>query len=162
MRYSQGRRAMTLDEIDRKILAELRRNGRASVTDIARAVGLSPAPVSRRIERMEVTGVIRGYTAIIDDRQTGSLEAFTEVRLTGNTETAELGELLSQVHEVQEFFTIAGDPDVLVRIRVDDVDHLQRVVNALRRTGKLTGTKTLIVMKAWHRDHDYDEGAPSG
>jgi Lrp/AsnC family leucine-responsive transcriptional regulator len=39
-------------------------------------------------------------------------------------------------------------------MRVDDVDHLQRVVNALRRTGKLTGTKTLIVMHTWNRAHD--------
>jgi len=148
-----------LDSIDRQILAELRRNGRASVADIARDVGLSPAPVSRRIERMEAAGVIRGYTAIVDDRFTGSLEAFTEVRLTGNTETGELRDLVSQVPEVQEFFTIAGDPDALVRIRVDDVDHLQRVVNALRRTGKLTGTKTLIVMKAWRRGQDDAEAS---
>lgn len=142
---------MSLDTIDRQILAALRRDGRAAVTDIAREVGLSAAPVSRRIERMEASGVIRGYTALIDDQASGTLEAFTEVRLTGDTETGELGEIVRQVPEVQEFFTIAGDPDALVRIRVDDVDHLQRVVNALRRTGKLTGTKTLIVMHSWDR-----------
>jgi Lrp/AsnC family leucine-responsive transcriptional regulator len=142
---------MVIDDIDRRILGILRRDGRAPVTDIAREVGLSAAPVSRRIERMEASGVIRGYTAIIDDSGAGSLEAFTEVRLLGSTETGELGEIVRQVPEVQEFFTIAGDPDALVRIRVDDVDHLQRVVNALRRTGKLTGTKTLIVMNTWSR-----------
>lgn len=144
---------MVIDEIDRTILAILRRDGRASVTRIAREVGLSPAPVSRRIERMEAEKVIRGYAALVDDRQTGSLEAFTEVRLAGGTETGELGDILREVPEVQEFFTIAGDPDALVRIRVDDVDHLQRVVNAMRRTGKLTGTKTLIVMHTWNRAH---------
>lgn len=147
---------MSLDVIDRRILDLLRRDGRAAVTDIAREVGLSPAPVSRRIERMEATGVIRGYTALIDDQRSGSLEAFTEIRLTGGTETGELGEIVRQVPEVQEFFTIAGDPDALVRIRVDDVDHLQRVVNALRRTGKLTGTKTLIVMHSWDRATEND------
>jgi Lrp/AsnC family leucine-responsive transcriptional regulator len=145
---------VTTDAIDRQILAILRRDGRAAVSDIARAVGLSSAPVSRRIERMERTGVIRGYTALIDDQQSGSLEAFTEVRLAGGIETGELGEIVRDVPEVQEFFTIAGDPDALVRMRVDDVDHLQRVVNALRRTGKLTGTKTLIVMHTWNRAHD--------
>lgn len=144
---------MNLDDIDRSILAHLRRDGRAPVSDIARQVGLSPAPVSRRIERMESAGVIRGYVAVIDDPQSGSLEAFTEVRLSGSTETGELGDILREVPEVQEFFTIAGDPDALVRIRVDDVDHLQRVVNAMRRTGKLTGTKTLIVMHTWNRAH---------
>jgi Lrp/AsnC family leucine-responsive transcriptional regulator len=145
---------VTTDAIDRQILAILRRDGRAAVSDIARAVGLSSAPVSRRIERMERAGVIRGYTALIDDQRSGSLEAFTEVRLAGGIETGELGEIVRDVPEVQEFFTIAGDPDALVRMRVDDVDHLQRVVNALRRTGKLTGTKTLIVMHTWNRAHD--------
>lgn len=142
---------MAADETDRRILDILRRNARAPVADIAREVGLSSAPVSRRIERLESSGVIKGYTALIADKDSGSLEAFTEVRLSGGVETGELGEILRGVPEVQEFFTIAGDPDALVRIRVEDVDHLQRVVNAMRRTGKLTGTKTLIVMHTWNR-----------
>jgi Lrp/AsnC family leucine-responsive transcriptional regulator len=145
---------MTVDAVDRQILAILRRNGRASVSEIARAVSLSPAPVSRRIDRLEKTGVIRGYAALIDDHDSGTLEAFTEIRLAGGTETGELGDIVKDIPEVREFFTIAGDPDALVHLRVDDVDHLQRVVNALRRTGKLTGTKTLIVMHTWQRDPD--------
>lgn len=144
-----------MDEIDRQIVAILRRNARAAVADIAREVGLSSAPVSRRIERLESDGVILGYTAVVDDSLVGSLEAYTEVRLSGGVETGELGEILRAVPEVQEFFTIAGDPDALVRIRVADVDHLQRVVNAMRRTGKLTGTKTLIVMNSWSRALDH-------
>lgn len=143
-----------MDEIDRRIIDVLRDDGRASVTAIAQAVGLSAAPVSRRIERLEATGVIRGYTALIDEQLSGSLEAFTEVRLTGGTETDELEKIVKGIPEAQAFYTIAGDPDALVRIRVDDVDHLQRVVNSLRRTGKLIGTKTLIVMHTWQRTDD--------
>ncbi|MFD4327333.1 Lrp/AsnC family transcriptional regulator [Nocardioides sp. NPDC058538] len=151
---------MDLDDIDRRILGVLRRNGRAPVVDIARAVGLSAAPVSRRIERMESSGVILGYTTILDEAHAGSLEAFTEVRLTGPTETGDIEDLARAIPEVQEFFTISGDPDALLRIRVQDVDHLQRVVNSLRRTGKLSGTKTLIVMRSWSRALD-DAGATS-
>jgi Lrp/AsnC family leucine-responsive transcriptional regulator len=114
-------------------------------------VGLSPAPVSRRIERMETNGTIQGYTAVVDEQRAGALVAFTEVRLAGGTETDRLEQLVRGFPEVQAFYTIAGDPDALLRIRVDDVDHLQRVVNGLRRTGKLTGTKTLIVLHAWER-----------
>jgi Lrp/AsnC family leucine-responsive transcriptional regulator len=142
---------MLVDDIDRDILRILRNHGRATVSEIARQVGLSPAPVSRRIVRLEVGGVIRGYTALVDDRHTGWLEAFTEVRLEGSTETGELEDIVRQVPEVQECYTISGDPDALIRIQVGDVDHLQRVVNALRRTGKLAGTKTLIVMRSWSR-----------
>jgi Lrp/AsnC family leucine-responsive transcriptional regulator len=148
------------DSVDRQIIEILRRDARTPVSEIARRVQLSPAPVTRRIERLEQRGVIRGYTAIIDDQKSGSLEAFTEIRLSGDTETGELAEIVKNLPEVQDFFTIAGDPDALVRIRVDDVDHLQRVVNAMRRTGKVTGTKTLIVMYKWSRLSPEDEPAP--
>jgi len=142
-----------LDAVDRQIIEILRKDGRTAINEIARAVSLSPAPVSRRIERLERTGVIRGYTAIIDDQRSGSLEAFTEIRLTGPTETSELSEIVKGLPEIDAFYTIAGDPDALVRIRVDDVDHLQRVVNKMRRTGKVTATKTLIVLHSWTRTH---------
>lgn len=141
----------TLDPIDRRLVELLRDNGRASVADLARAVQLSSAPVARRIERLEKSGVIRGYTAIVDDRHSGTIDAFTELRLEGSAETGDMTEVLKHWPEIQAVYTIAGDPDVLVRLRVEDVDHLQRVVNAMRRTGRLTATKTLIVMHSWDR-----------
>ena len=147
-------RPVQLDEIDRPLLEILRRNARAPVSELARAVNLSPAPVSRRIDRLERTGVIRGYMTVIDDQAAGDLFAFTEIRLTGDTETGVLEEVLRDMSEVQNFFTVAGDPDVLVRLRVRDVDHLQRVVNQIRRTGKALATKTLIVMYDWTRGQD--------
>lgn len=140
-----------LDSIDQQILNLLRRDGRMAVSAIARSVNLSPAPVSRRIERLEKAGVIRGYTAIIDAQHAGWMDAFTEIRLEGSTETGELADIVSQLPEVQAFYTIAGDPDALLRMRVTDGDHLQRVVNKIRRTGKVAGTKTLIVLYSWER-----------
>lgn len=147
-------RPVQLDEIDRRLLELLRSNARAPVSELARAVSLSPAPVSRRIDRLERAGVIRGYVTVIDDRAAGDLFAFTEIRLTGDTETGVLEEVLRDMSEVQNFFTVAGDPDVLVRLRVRDVDHLQRVVNRIRRTGKALATKTLIVMYDWTRGQE--------
>jgi Lrp/AsnC family transcriptional regulator, leucine-responsive regulatory protein len=143
-----------LDDVDRAILEVLRRDGRAPVSEVARRVQLSSAPVARRIERLERDGVIRGYAAIVDDTATGDLEAFTELRLTGTTQTSELADLCRELPEVMDFFTIAGDPDAVVRLRVHDVDHLQRVVNRFRSTGKVTSTKTLMVLYSWRRDHD--------
>jgi Lrp/AsnC family transcriptional regulator, leucine-responsive regulatory protein len=86
-------------------------------------------------QALEDAGVTRGYVAIIDDARSGSLEAFTEVRLHGTTEAGELEALVRDVPEVQQYFTISGDPDALIHFRVKDVDDLQRVVNAMRRTG---------------------------
>ena len=140
-----------MDAIDEQILDILRTQARMSVRDIAAAVGLTAGPVSRRIAKLESSGVIRGYYASIDEAQVGSLEAFTEIRLDGTTETGELEKLVRELPEAQQYFTIAGDPDVLIHFRVRDVDHLQRVVNGMRRTGKVAGTKTLIVMASWQR-----------
>jgi Lrp/AsnC family transcriptional regulator, leucine-responsive regulatory protein len=145
-----------MDDIDRRILDLLRADARMPVSEIARSVGLSSAPVARRIERMERSGVIRGYVALVDEAQAGMLEAFTEIRLTGTVETAGLEKLVRGMPEVQQYFTIAGDPDAIVRLRVDNVDHLQRVVNAIRRTGLATGTKTMIVLSSWDRSVSLD------
>lgn len=140
-----------MDDIDRKILDELRINARTPISEIARRVGLSGAPVARRIERLERDEVIQGYVAVVDEGALGELDAFTEIRLTGQTDTRQIEEIARQVPEVQQYYTIAGDPDALLRFRVRNVDHLQQVVNAIRRTGMVAGTKTLIVMSAWDR-----------
>ncbi|SPT51697.1 MULTISPECIES: Lrp/AsnC family transcriptional regulator [Actinomadura] len=140
-----------MDAIDREIMNLLRSNARMPVSEIARRVGLSGAPVSRRIERLESAGVIQGYVAIVNEAAAGGLDAFTEIRLTGDTDTREIEAIARQVPEVQQYYTIAGDPDALVRFRVRNVEHLQQVVNAIRRTGIVAGTKTLIVMSAWDR-----------
>ncbi|WP_436701944.1 Lrp/AsnC family transcriptional regulator [Nocardioides sp. BYT-33-1] len=150
-----------MDEIDRQILDLLRHNARLPVSEIARRVGLSAAPVARRIERLEASGVILGYVTVVDYGEAGDLDAFTEVTLTSGTDTQEFDEIARQVPEVQEYYTIAGDPDGMVRFRVRNVDHLQQVVNAIRRTGIVAATKTLIVMKAWDRSRITDSSTDS-
>lgn len=146
-----------MDAIDRQILDLLRQNARMPVSEIGRRVGLSGAPVARRIEKLEHTGVIKGYTAVISDAAVGEIDAFTEIRLTGDTATEKIEEIVRHVPEVQQYYTIAGDPDALVRFRVRNVEHLQQVVNAIRRTGIVAGTKTLMVMSAWDRTHLVDD-----
>lgn len=143
-----------MDDIDREIVAILRQDARLPVSEIARQVGLSAAPVGRRIERLEQAGVIRGYVALINEASAGQLDAFTEIRLKSGTEARDFEEIAKQVPEIQQYYTIAGDPDGLVRFRVRDVDHLQQVVNAIRKTPIVAGTKTLIVMSVWDRSLD--------
>jgi Lrp/AsnC family transcriptional regulator, leucine-responsive regulatory protein len=141
-----------LDDTDRAILDLLRQDARRTVSDIAERVNLSPAPVKRRIDRLERIGVIAGYTVVLDHGKVGpSIEAYTELRFVGDTDVDDILTSASELPEVLEVFAIAGDPDALVRVRVEDMEHLQRVVNELRRSGNVTGTKTLIVMGHWSR-----------
>jgi DNA-binding Lrp family transcriptional regulator len=140
-----------LDAIDRRVIDLLTEDARRSASEIGRLVGLSPAAAKRRIDRLEAGGVIRGYTTILDHgRLGGSLEAFTELRFAAGTQVGDIDGSVADVPEVVESFTLAGDPDALVRLRVSDVDHLKRVIDRIRRGrrggAKITETKTLIVL----------------
>jgi Lrp/AsnC family leucine-responsive transcriptional regulator len=136
-----------LDEIDTKIVDLLVKDGRRTLSDIGKAVGLSAPAVKRRLDRLEEDGVILGYTALLDHSKLGRpIEAFTELRFAGKTKVADIAGVASGLAEVEAVHTIAGDPDALVHMRVRDVADLTRVIDSLRRTGKVTGTKTLIVL----------------
>ncbi len=138
-----------LDDVDERILALLVEDGRRSASELGRRVGLSPAAAKRRIDRLEQIGAIRGYRAVLDHARLGrSIEAFVELRFAGRTQVDDIEAAVAGMPEVVEAFTTAGDPDALVRVRAADLDHLKRVIDRIRRTGKVTGTKTLIVLGA--------------
>jgi Lrp/AsnC family transcriptional regulator, leucine-responsive regulatory protein len=136
-----------LDDTDERILELLQQNARRTFGDIGGQVGLSAPAVKRRVDRLEASGVIRGYTAVIDHAYLGQLvEAFAELRFAGSTRVDDIEEIAHDVPEVQAIFTVAGDPDALAWIRVSDVPDLKRVIDRLRSSGKVTGTKTLMVL----------------
>ncbi len=138
-----------IDAIDERILRLLQENARRTFGDIGREVGLSAPAVKRRIDRLEATGVIRGYTALVDHAHLGqSVEAFAELRFAGSTRVDDIEDIALDVPEVHAIFTVAGDPDALAWIRVSDVQNLKRVIDRLRSTGKVTGTKTLMVLSS--------------
>lgn len=139
-----------LDGTDHEILDLLRRDGRRTVADISGRVSMSPPAVKRRIERLESLGVITGYTALIDHAKLGRpVHAFTELRFAGNTKVADIAGVAKGLPEVDAVYTIAGDPDALASLRVRDVAHLAQVIDQLRHSGRVTGTKTLMVLDAW-------------
>ena len=91
--------------------------------------------------------MIAGYRAIIDHAKLGArIEAFCEARFEGATQVDDIARTFAHLPELVEAFTIAGDPDAIVRLRVRDLDHLKRVIDTIRRSGRVTGTKTLIVL----------------
>jgi Lrp/AsnC family transcriptional regulator, leucine-responsive regulatory protein len=139
--------SIDLDGTDREIIELLVRDGRATLAEIGKSVSLSPPAVKRRLDRLEQEGVITGYSAHIDHAKLGrTIEAFTELRFAGRTKVSDIAGVAANLPEVEAVFTIAGDPDALVHMRVRDVADLTRVIDLLRRTGKVTGTKTLIVL----------------
>ncbi len=141
-----------LDATDHEILALLKEDARRTLADIAGRVTLSTAAVKRRIDRLQESGVILGFTVKVDHAKLGwGIEAFTELRFSGTTNVAEIVQTATRMPEAQAVFTIAGDPDALLWLRVRDVAHLQRTIDEIRRSHRVTGTKTLMVLDSWSR-----------
>jgi Lrp/AsnC family transcriptional regulator, leucine-responsive regulatory protein len=139
-----------LDGTDLEIVALLEQDSRRALADIGRRVSLSAPAVKRRMDRLEELGVITGYTITVDHGKLGRpLEAFCELRFAGTTKVDEISTVAKDIPEVGAVFTTAGDPDALVWMRVKDVDDLKRVIDRLRRSGTVLGTKTLMVLGTW-------------
>ena len=136
-----------LDDTDRAILDLLRDNARRTFGDIGARGGLSAPAVKRRVDRLEEAGVIRGYTVRLDHARLGRpLEAFTELRFSGHARVDAIAAIAEDIPEVEAVFTVAGDPDALAWIRVRDVEELKRVIDQLRSSGDVVGTKTHMVL----------------
>lgn len=142
-----------VDAIDHHLLRLLHEDGRRTFSEMAPEVGLSVAAVKRRVDRLRETGVITGFTVQVDHARLGwGVQAFTELRYAGATRVEDIIATTTNVPEVQAVFTIAGDPDALVQVRARDLEHLQEVIDTLRSSGKITGTKTLMVLGSWTRE----------
>lgn len=121
-----------MDKFDRKILAYLQRDGRASYQDIGESVGLSLSACHKRAKALEASGVIERYAAIIDEEQAGfATSAYVQVALKDQKqETLDAFETEVVRHDqVMECVLMSGGSDYLLRILCDGVkgyEHLHR------------------------------------
>jgi Lrp/AsnC family leucine-responsive transcriptional regulator len=136
-----------LDAVDRNIIALLQRDGRRSFAEIGRDVGLSTPAVKRRVDRLEASGVIRGYAAVVDAGRVGrGFEAIAEVYCADRTAPRDVLSSVEGIPEVVSAVTVSGEPDAVLRVQVDDIRHLERVIEALRRQPNIVRTRTMIVL----------------
>jgi DNA-binding Lrp family transcriptional regulator len=139
-----------IDDTDRKILALLRENSRRTLADIGAQVSLSVAAVKRRVARLERDGVIKGYTARIDTSMLGdAIEVLMEVYCADRTSPGDIHHTFEHLDEVVTASTVGGEADVLVRLRVDGVKHLEEVVEQVRRDPNVVRTRTMLVLSTF-------------
>jgi len=122
-----------LDKTDRKILAVLQTNGRLTNQEVAEKVSLSPSPCLRRIKRLEESGVIRQYVALLDPDKIGlGLLAYVNVRLEKHSDApagglrsprADFAASVSNWPEVVACYAMTGEMDYLLRVHVEDMEH---------------------------------------
>jgi DNA-binding Lrp family transcriptional regulator len=121
---------MPLDEIDERIVAELRANGRLSNARLAEAVGLSPSACLRRLHALEASGTILGYTAIVAEAQNPDVIVVI-VQITLNRQTHEamrrFEAALRKCADVRESYLMAGGIDYLVRVEAASMADYERI-----------------------------------
>ncbi|PND36499.1 AsnC family transcriptional regulator [Paucibacter aquatile] len=121
---------VTLDAIDRGILAALQRDGRISNVELAKLVHLSPSACLRRVKQLEDAGVIAGYVALLNPKAIGQPgTSFTIINLERMTPQA-LGAFEQAVRDIPEIldcFYVAGTNDYLMRFAYKDAEDLERL-----------------------------------
>lgn len=144
------------DRYDRAILAILAGDGRISIADLARRIGLSKSPTQTRLRRLEADGVITGYRALIDPIRMGMDHvAFVEVRLNDTREAAlaAFNAAVARIGEIEQVHLIAGNFDYLMKIRTRSmVEYRVVLAEKISTLPHVSSTSTYVAMQAVKED----------
>ncbi|MCB2110127.1 MAG: Lrp/AsnC ligand binding domain-containing protein [Defluviimonas sp.] len=141
-----------LDRFDTAILRALGEDARMSVTELARRIGLTKTPTQARLRRLEETGVIAGYRAVLNPIRMGLAHvAYVEVRLNDTRERAlqEFNRAVRALPEVEECHMMAAGFDYLMKVRTADISDYRRVLGERISTlPHVASTSTYVAMEA--------------
>lgn len=141
-----------LDKFDHAILRALSADGRMSVASLAQKIGLTKSPTAARLKRLEETGVVQGYRAILDPIRMGLAHvAFVEVRLSETREAAlrAFNKAVQQVPEIEQCHLIASNFDYLLKVRTSDIAAYRRVLGeSISALPFVASTSTHVAMEA--------------
>lgn len=145
-------RPLALDEIDRRILEELQRDGGLSNLDLAERVGLSPSPCSRRVKALEDSGVIERRVTLLDRKKLGlTLTAIIQISMDRHTPERfdQFEQRVRSYPEVQACWMITGhDADYMLKVVVPDMDHYQVfLLEKITRIDGVSGVRSSFVMR---------------
>lgn len=141
-----------LDHFDLKIIEALSEDGRMSVLQLAKKVGLSKTPCQTRLKRLVDEGYILGFRAMLNQHKLGVDHiAFTEVKLSDTREKAleEFNAAVRKIKEVEECHMIAGAFDYLLKVRTSDIRKYRRVLGEkISSLPSVANTSTFVVMQS--------------
>jgi Lrp/AsnC family leucine-responsive transcriptional regulator len=144
----QRMRNRGLDSTDGRILRLLVENARASFRDLGEAVGLSAQAVTQRMRRMEASGVVRGYTVLLDPELEGTpWHAVVHVNTAIDVDAPTMEEAFASIPAVVEVLDLAGTIDYEVRVKGRTQAELYEAVQLIRLLPGVTSIETRIIMR---------------
>jgi DNA-binding Lrp family transcriptional regulator len=127
-----AKRPPALDRIDVKILSALQRDGRSTVQKLAQTIALSPRATLERVRRLEESGIIAGYQAVVElTRLSRPVNVFAEIILDKHANSARLEKRLAAFDEVVECWEVSGTVDYLARFVCADLASYEALTGAL-------------------------------
>jgi Lrp/AsnC family leucine-responsive transcriptional regulator len=136
-----------LDSIDLRILALLEKDGRTHRNDLAEAVGLSLPAVSDRLRKLEESGIIRGYTVLLDAKKLGKdITAFITVVIDSPKHYQKFLEHAGATDAILECHAITGEGSHLVKVRTENTTSLEKLLAKIQAWAGVTGTRTQLVL----------------
>lgn len=146
-----------LDEIDRKILRELRSDGRISNQKLAERVGLSPTPCWNRVRALEAAGIITDYVAVLDQRALGMPDTvIIEVQLERHDDAVfqAFGDALVELPEVMEAYLVTGEYDYLIKVAVSGTEGYERFLRQqLYKIRGIRHSRSTFALRCLKRAH---------
>ena len=152
--------ASQLDATDGVILDMLEKDGRATLSHLSEATGLSVSAVQSRVQKLERRGVIRGYKAVIDDERRGykavidderrglAVNAYIAVTPIDYSQEAEIPDKLKNIDGIMSCDSVAGSPSFMLTVRVESPSKLEELLNLIHRTVSVS-TETTIVLQRY-------------
>lgn len=138
-----------MDETDRKIIAHIQADGRASLAEVGAAAGLSVSAANERLRKLQASGVVRGWEARIDPDALGlDLLAFVMVLLDGRGDEAAFRDGACALPEVLELHHVTGEWSYLAKVRTRGTAGLERLMTALKRLPGVGRTLTVIALSS--------------
>jgi DNA-binding Lrp family transcriptional regulator len=136
-----------LDETDELILAELAQDARATYAEIGQRVNLSAPAVKRRVDRMLDSGVIRGFTTVVDRNALGwNTEAYVQVFRHGTIAPDLLRKAWIDIPEVVSAATVTGTADAILHVLARDMQHLEEALERIRSAAEVERSESIVVL----------------
>ena len=141
------REELELDPTDWMILEQLQENCKRPLAAIGEKVGLTAPSVLDRIHKLEQAGVIREYVAVLDARLLGrDVTAFIGVSICHPRAIGAFEQAVGRMNEVLDCHHVTGGHTLLLKVKVDDTEALERVIERLRENDGVTRTETMVVL----------------
>jgi DNA-binding Lrp family transcriptional regulator len=146
-----------LDDLDRKILAQLIENSKMMSKDISRKLRIHPNTLLQRVKQMEKEGVLKGYTAVVDyNKAQPRLRAMIFLNVGMEKDWEVHLRPLAELPEVVSFTLITGEYDAMIVARLKNELHLANLLRKLQKNKVVTKTNTHLIIDHYKQDHQYN------